>query len=176
MKYDRVCLVELYERCKSTGSAVARGRALEDLVEFVFIKIPSVKLYQRDVRDEDGAQEVDLVFSHYPAISGIPISDITVLVECKNEASRASASQIREFGTKLRTRSLPIGVFIAARGLAGTRGKSAHAAIRDELALGSTIIVVVSSELANLESHEEFVLLLMDRLLELRTFRGYRSI
>jgi hypothetical protein len=56
---------------------VERGGALEDLVEFVFSKIPSVKLYQRDVRDEDGAQEVDLIFSHYPAISRIPISDVT---------------------------------------------------------------------------------------------------
>lgn len=153
-----------------------RGRALEDLVEFIFSKIPSVKLYQRDVKDEDGAQEIDLVFSHYPAISGMPISDITILVECKNEASRASSNQIREFGSKLRTRSLPVGVFVTAHGLAGTRGKSAHAAIRDELALGSAIIVILSSELVNLESHDELVALLTNRLLELRTLRGYHSI
>jgi hypothetical protein len=112
-----------------------------------------------------------LVFSHYPAISGIPISDVTILVECKNEASRASSSRIREFGSKLRTRSLPIGVFVTAHDLAGIQGKKAHAAIRDELALGSAIIVVISSELVNLEWRDEFVALLMNRLLELRTLR-----
>ncbi|MGH3630772.1 MAG: restriction endonuclease [Sciscionella sp.] len=155
---------------------MARGKALEDLVQFVFSKVPSVKLYQRDARDEAGAQEVDLVFSHYPAISKIPISDITILIECKNEASPTSAADIREFGTKLRSRSLPIGVFVTTSGLAGTPGRSAHAAIRDELATGSAIIVVTSSELANFDSHNELVRLLMARLLELRTLRGYRSI
>lgn len=152
------------------------GRALEDLVEFTFSKIPSVKLYQRDIKDEDSAQEIDLIFSHYPAISGVPISDITILVECKNEATPASSAQIRDFGTKLRTRSLPIGIFVATRGLAGNPGKNAHAAIRDELALGSAIIVIASGELAVLESPSQLTALFGDRLLELRTFRGYRSI
>jgi len=97
-------------------------------------------------------------------------------VECKNEASPTSSEQIREFSTKLFTRSLPIGIFVTAGGLAGRKGKSAHATIRDELARGSAILVVGSWELVCLEDDDGLAALLMDRLLELRTLRGYRSI
>src|SRR4051812_27500744 len=98
--------------------------------------------------DEDGAQEIDLVFSHYPSISQFPISDITVLVECKNEARRTSAAEVREFASKLRSRSLPSGDLVTTKGLSGRRGQHGHRAISDELRGGVSIIVVETKELA----------------------------
>ena len=140
------------------------------------MQVPSVSLYARDVKDEDGAQEIDLCFSHFHFLSIIPIPDVTFMVECKNEAKKSSAAQVREFGSKLRTRNLPIGIIVTAAGLSGRQGTHGHAAVRDELACGVAIIVVTADEVASLSSVLDLSSLLIDRLNELRTYRGYRSV
>jgi hypothetical protein len=175
--YPSATLQRLLAACeKSKGASHELGAALEDLVEYVFSIVPSVSLYARDVKDESGAQEVDLVFSHLHPLSGIPIPDVTIIVECKNEAAKLSAAHVREFGNKLRTRSMGIGVLVSRTGLSGRPGRHGHSAIRDELQGGVAIIVVTAYELAGLCDSTGLSALLTRRLNELRTFRGYRSI
>jgi hypothetical protein len=77
---------------------------------------------------------------------------------------------------KLRTRSVPIGVFVTSAGLSGEPGRHGHAAITTALSTGVTIIVIKTGELVDLKTSDDFVGLLRLRLSELRTFRGYRSI
>lgn len=174
--FSSVTLRTLLDTCTSAKNAPARGAALEDLVEHVFLCVESVKLFARDIKDEDGAQEVDLVFTHFHPMSIIPIPDVTIIVECKNEKIRTSAAHVREFGNKLRTRSMTIGILVTAAGLSGRPGRHGHAAIRDELQNGVAVIVVTASELAALKAPGELIELLTRRLNELRTLRGYRSI
>lgn len=175
MRYDVSELGRLHANCQDRAqSSAAIGKALEDLVQFVFEGIPSVTLYERNVQDEDGSQEVDLLFSHLCHVSGIPIVDIAVMVECKNETARTSSAQVREFGRKLKSRSLSIGVLVTSSGLAGNPGRNAYAAVRDELDSGQSIIVVRLDEIATAESPDLVAKLLHDRLMELRAFRGYR--
>lgn len=169
-------LLALLEACRSAKGRHARGSTLEDLVEQIFVYVPSVKIYARDIRDESGAQEIDLVFTHLQHLSRLPIPDVTVIVECKNEARRTSAAEVREFGNKLRTRSMTIGVLVTFSGLSGRPGKHGHSAIRDELQNGVSIIVVTADELANLGGPDDLAELLTARLNELRTLRGYQSI
>jgi hypothetical protein len=174
--YQAETLRELSCACEKAKGSYARGAALEDFVEYVFSAVSSVNLYARDVNDESGSQEVDLVFSHHHSLSGIPLPDVTIIVECKNERIKTSAAHVREFGNKLRTRSISIGVLVTYAGLSGSPGRHGHAAIRDELQNGVAIIVVMASELAGLQAPVGLSILLTNRLNELRTFRGYRSI
>ena len=174
--YDAVNLREMLAACKSANTRATRGSTLEDFVQHVFENTPSVTLFDRDVKDESGAQEVDLVFSHYHFQSNFPVTDVTVIVECKNEKRRTSAAHIREFGSKLRTRGLNIGILVTAAGLSGRQGAAGHSAIRDELTAGTSIIVVTAEELGNLACSDDLAEILTKRLLELRTYRGYRSI
>lgn len=169
-------LVDLLNVCVTSQESHKRGAALEDLVEHVFCAVPSVKLHDRDVKDEDESQEIDLVFTHFYPMSMIPIPDINIFVECKNEKDRTSAAHVREFGTKLRSRNLGIGILVTTAGLAGDSRKSAHAAIRDELQNHAAIIIVKAGELAELVKTEDLALLLTGRLSELRTLRGYRTL
>ncbi|GAA5114461.1 restriction endonuclease [Pseudonocardia adelaidensis] len=169
-------LHELYKRTLARGSTTTRGRALENFVEEVFCSVSSVRLYERNVLDEDGAQEIDLVLSHYPAISNMPISDISIIIECKNDSRRTSAAEIREFGRKLRSRSLPVGILVTTAGLSGRRGQHGHRAISDELRGGVAIIVTTTAELLSLKDPSEVAMLLFERLMELKTLRGYRTI
>ena len=62
------------------------------------------------------------------------------------------------------------------RYLFGRSGTNGHAAIRDELASGVAIIVVITGELARLPGARDLSALLTDRLNELRTHRGYESV
>jgi hypothetical protein len=174
--YSSAKLSALFDACGSASGSYARGAALEDLVEYAFLPVPGVKLYARDVRDENGSQEVDLVFTHLQSLSSLPMPDVTIIVECKNENKRTSAAHVREFGNKLRTRSMNIGILVTSAGLSGRPGQHGHAAIRDELQNGVAIIVVVARELTALDMPHDLARLLTSRLNELRTLRGYRSI
>ncbi|MGW0356119.1 restriction endonuclease [Nocardia nova] len=174
-RYDSDFLAGLHRACVEATGSHARGKALEDFVEYVFSQLPSVDLFARDVRDLDGSQELDLVFSHSQALSEIPVADLLFMIECKNEQEKVSAEKISRFGTKLRSRSLPIGIFVTTAGIAGKAGTSAYAALRDELGNGIAIIVVLADELAKLTTHGDLTLLLRRRLMELRTYRGYRT-
>ena len=174
--YDAVKMREMLASCRSADTRAARGSTLEDFVQHVFENVPSVALFARDIKDESGSQEVDLVFSHYHFQSNFPLTDVTVIVECKNERRRTSAAQIREFGSKLRSRGLNIGILVTMAGLSGRRGTAGHSAVRDELMVGASIIVVGAQELGDLTSSSDLAELLTRRLLELRTYRGYQSI
>jgi len=175
-EFDRAEIHKLRGLCQTARGARARGSALEDLTEYIFRQVPSVSLYQRDVCDEFGVQEVDLVFSHLPVISRLPIPDVTIVVECKNERQRASASQVRDYASKLTSRALNIGILITTAGLSGHGGRNAHGAIRDVLAQGTAIIVVTTDELSSLKTPEDVPGILTDRLVELRTYRNYRTV
>ncbi|TRW81255.1 hypothetical protein FK535_17530 [Mycolicibacterium sp. 018/SC-01/001] len=174
--YDTNYLCALYKASVDAEGSAARGKTLEDLVEYVFTELPSVRLFKRDVPDGSGAQEVDLIFSHFQHYSDIPIQDVTILVECKNERKKTSSPQIYTLMAKLRSRSLGIGLLVTAAGISGTRNNAAHAAIRDAMNQGVAIIVVIAKELAAMQSHNDLGNLLLDRLMELRTYREYRTI
>ena len=174
--YSAAKLRALSDACGLARGSYARGAALEDFVEHVFLSVQSVRLYARDIQDEDGSQEVDLVFTHYHPLSRLPMPDVTIIVECKNEKLRVSAAHVREFGNKLRTRSMNIGILVTSAGLSGRPGRHGHAAIRDELQNGVAIIILTANELAVLQTPDDLVGLLTNRLNELSTFRGYRSI
>lgn len=176
--YDPATLKGLLDACASASTTHARGAALENLTEHIFTNTPSVELYARDVKDQSGTQELDLVLSHLYSLSSLPIPDVTIIVECKNEKRKTRSEQITRFGTKLRTRSAKIGIFVTAAGLSGTINPqtAAHAAIQDELSTGVSIIVVTATELAALSSSDELAALLRSRLLELHTYRSYRSV
>ena len=174
--YDAVKLREMLAVCKSASTRAIRGSTLEDFVQHVFENTPSVAMFGRDIKDDSGAQEVDLVFSHYHSQSNFPVTDVTIIVECKNEKRKTSAAHIREFGSKLRTRGLNIGILVTMTGLSGRQGAAGHSAVRDELTAGISIIVVTAQELASLACSDDLAEILITRLLELRTYRGYRSI
>jgi hypothetical protein len=174
--YVKAKLATLLAAVTSAQTRATRGSTLEDLVQHVFEQVDSVEIVERDVKDERGAQEVDLVFSHLHLLSRLPIPDVTIIVECKNERRRTSSEQVGTFGRKLRSRGLNIGILVTAAGLSGKPGTAGHAVIHEELLNGVAIIVVTAAELGDLNTPDELVQLLTRRLIELRTYRGYRSI
>jgi hypothetical protein len=174
--YSADKLSELLAACDTARGSYAKGQALEDLGEYIFGEIPGVSLFERDVLDDTGAQELDLVFNNYFHLSGLPISDVTLIVECKNERHRTKAPDISVLTSKIESRSLRIGVLLTRRGVSGRPTTAGHAAIHEALLRGVSLIVITWEDCTRLETTEDLVVLLTQRLQELRVRRYYHSV
>ncbi len=157
-------------------SHTAQGRKLQDLTEWLLAGIPSCQVELRNKHDAGNAEEKDLWFSHSPAASGLPFIDILVPVECKNEGTKVSSAEVREFGAKIRNSGGCDGLLVSRNGLAGASVNSAHLAVHDELARGARIVVIVAADLMNIATTNDLVALIVARHLELRTEQTYVTI
>jgi hypothetical protein len=174
--YSAGKLGELLAACDSAQGSYAKGQALEDLGEYIFGEIPGVSLFERDVLDDTGAQELDLVFNNFFHLSGLPIADVTLIVECKNERGRTKAADISVLTSKIQSRSLRVGVLLTRRGVSGRPTRAGHATIHEALLQGVSLIVVTWDDCTKLETTEDLVVLLTERLQELRVRRYYHSV
>lgn len=175
--YDSAALAGLIAACSKRGSSNhAKGEALADIVEYLFTEADGVELIERSLLDADGSGEIDFVFANDPFVSGMLTWGVTIFVECKNEARKIGASQVRTFASKLNDHNQPLGVMITAKGLSGTQRSHAHAIVSNELGQGRTIIVMTLSDIANFTHTDDLVALFRARRQELEVQRHYSSI
>jgi hypothetical protein len=178
--YDTNALAGLVEMVRSTGkgsSNHAKGIAMADLVAHLFGQVPGLELRHREFTDLDHSSEIDLVFRNQPQVSRL-FDGVTLLVECKNEARKISAAEVRIFGSKLGERNQPVGLMVSRMGLSGRPGYKTHAhgTVSLELANGRTIVVLALEDLAGLCDSSQLVNVCIDRRFELEAFRTYNSI
>jgi len=174
--YDPVKLSDLAAACLKAVGNHAKGEAMADLVEYVFTEVPGVLLVERSHTYPDNTAEVDFIFSNKPYVSLLPTHGVTVFIECKNEARKISASQVRVFGSKLGDRAQRFGVMVTRQGLSGKGMSSAHGAIVRELQHGRSIVVLTLPELAALLVSDDLVALCEARLMELESKGTYVTI
>jgi hypothetical protein len=125
-----------------------------------------VTLIERSHTYPDDTAEVDFIFGNRYYISRLPTTGVTLFVECKNEARKISAAQVRVFGTKLRDR----------KGLSGKNLSYAHGAIAREMQDSRSIVVITLADLQNLTDSDSLVVLCERRLEELEANGTYRTI
>ena len=120
---------------------------------------------------------MDLVFHNVPYLSHL-FDGVTLLVECKNEARKISAEQVRVFGSKLRDRNQPVGLMISRTGLSGRPGTkmAGHGVVGTELAAGHSIVVLALADLVELRYAAELVERCDERRFELEAFGTYNTI
>lgn len=175
--YNPVVLAGLITGCSKQGSSNhVKGEALADLVEYLFTEADGVELIERSLLDADGSGEIDFVFANNPFLSGMQTSNITIFVECKNEARKIGAAQVRTFASKLNDHNQPLGVMITTKGLSGAQRTHAHAVVSSELGHGRTIVVITLSDIANFTHSGDLVTLFRARRQELEVQRHYASI
>jgi len=178
--YDATELARLVEEVQSTGrrgSNHAKGAAMADLVAHLFGQVAGMTLTHREFLDPDRSSEIDLIFRNQAWDSRL-FDGVTLLMECKNEARKISAEQVRAFGSKLGERNQPVGVMISRTGLAGPPGSKTHAhgTVALELSNGRSIVVLALQDLTDLYEPRQLVERCIDRRHELESFRTYNSI
>lgn len=174
--YNVQHLLALLTNCTAAATNHLKGEAMADLVQYAFEEVPGITLLDRNNVSPDGAMETDLVFAHRSDTSGLQFFGVSIRVECKNEQTRISAAQVREFAAKLKRYNAPTGVMVSRTGLSGSPGSDGHSAIEAAQQDGRNIIVLQASELAKLSTTGEMVELLYERIQELDLHGTYVTI
>ncbi|MBL8227257.1 MAG: restriction endonuclease [Bryobacterales bacterium] len=118
----------LYDAALTAESNANKGRALENLAEYMFLSIPGLRTIGRNIRTL--AEEIDLAFSNDGEGFWRNLSDPFV-VECKNRSEAVDASMIRDFGSKLQTKGLRGGFVITTAHLTKDAASEIRTALRD---------------------------------------------
>ena len=163
-----------FERSYLAKTAPEKGKALEDLVEYVFCTIPGVRFGERDVFNEFDTEEIDLAFWNNKHARGLWFLDPLVLVECKNWSSPVSSIEVAWFIAKLRSRGLSFGILVAANGVTGdARARTdAHSLIYEALSQQLRLIVITRQEIELIQDTDELIELIQRKLTKL-VVRGY---
>jgi hypothetical protein len=176
MSYDRAELASLIGALETAGSTTARGRRLQDLVDFLVADLSGVETVDPNRFNIGRTEEKDVWLRHARESAGMPFDDRDVPVECKNEADKTGPEGVAWFGEKIRNSGGRDGVLITKAGLSGETQSGGHEEVRRQLAKGTRIVVLTVQELGCLRSGAEFLALLTERFTELRHLQGYRSV
>lgn len=159
---DRAHVSALLTAGDAATTTTARGRALEDLIAYLFELIPGITVTARNKLNAFGAEEIDVAFWNEGDPLGLRMFDHLLLVESKNWSVPAGYPEIAIFNDKLRSRGRPMGIFVASAGITGDPASltAAHGVLARALSEGREIIVVTRSEIEKLADTSELVRLL----------------
>jgi hypothetical protein len=143
--YSTNRIADFLSRSDAAANADAKGRIFEDLVVYLMEKFQGVRVAERNVLDNTGAQELDVVFWNNRLQSPFDFLDPILMTECKNEAHPLSSAKCREFVAKLRSRGANNGLLITSSGIAGqTNGyRWANSVIMDALTADRIKVIVL---------------------------------
>ena len=166
---DQTYVAKLLGDGDSASTMAARGRALEDLIVYLFELVPGISLSARNALNAFQAEEIDVAFWNEGDPCGLRLFDYILLVECKNWTARAGYPELALFNDKLRSRGRPLGIFVAAVGITGdpVARTAAHEVLSGALREGREIIVITRREIEDLGDTDELVLLLKKKRAQL---------
>lgn len=162
--------VEAYVEAGTNGATTAdQGRALEDLICYVFTQVPGISITRRNEMNAFQTEEIDVALWNDGHADGFFFLPNIILVECKNWSSRVSSSELSWFDTKLRSRGLSFGVLVAANGITGDAADitAAHSIVAAALREGRRLVVIRSDELLALTDSPQLVRLVKEKLCDL---------
>lgn len=157
------------ETGKQAKTTVEKGRALENLVCYLFEQVPGVNTGKRNTLNTFKSEEIDVAFWNRMDVNGFYFLPNIILVECKNWSQPVGSEEVNWFDSKLKRRGQTFGILIAANGITGNSQKieAAHEIIRVALSEGRQLIVITKTEIENLQFTEELVQLIQEKLCEL---------
>ena len=160
-----------WQRADNARTQDEKGRALEDLISYLFGTIPGIELRNQDVLDVFLSDEIDLAFwnnRHPEGLWALTFPDI-IFIECKNWAGKVGSHEVRNFTQELQERSLHFGVLIATNGVTGDPHdlSNAHHAIAFAQSQGYRIIVITRTEIETITTSVQLVNLVKQKLCDL---------
>lgn len=159
---DRARVAALFAAGDSADTRAARGKALEDLITYLFELVPGITLSARNALNAFHAEEIDIAFWNEGDPQGLRLFDHLILVECKNWSSPVGYPELELFNAKLHRRGRPLGILIAAAGITGdaTALTAAHSVLAHALEHRREILVMTRAEIEKLADTDDLVRLL----------------
>ena len=142
-----------------------KGRALEDLICYIFEKIPGITVTKRNTLNQFHSEEIDIAFWNKPNENGLYFLQNIILVECKNWSKPLGSAEVGWFDAKLRRRAQPFGILVAANGITGNALDKTAA--HDVISAALAEVVITRQEIEKLISSLGLVELIQAKLCEL---------
>ncbi len=168
--YSIPTINRLLNESDNAPNTAVKGAKLEELVRYLFCKIPRVDFYKSNVLDGVRAHELDVIFRNDTRHSELYFLDYTIITECKNTASPTSSAQVGWFVRKLQDRFATTGILISLSGITGRADgvSSAHSEILNALTRDNIRILVITREdILNFQNTNDLVILLQRKIMKL---------
>jgi hypothetical protein len=163
-------VVQAFVNAGQNGATTTeKGRALEDLIAYVFEQVPGIAITRRNQMNVFNTEEVDVAFFNDGARGGFPFLPDLILVEAKNWSNRVGSHEVAWFDTKVRNRGLPLGILVTTLGVTGDADDltAAHHTVAMALREHRKLIVITTDELLALTDTDELVVLMKTKLCDL---------
>lgn len=160
-------IADAWARSDASGDANERGQILEELVRYVFGRLPGFAHWRSRHLTSNGSAEFDVCFTNDVRISPFPFAEPAMVIECKNTARKVDAAAVRSFIAKLEEVQVNWAFLVAARGITGSgrRSSRAHGAIQAARARRVNLLVVTREEMEQLQSADHFAVLVRDKIM-----------
>jgi hypothetical protein len=159
----------LLRLARNEDTTTKRGRALEDLVCYLFDKVPGIAITHRDQLNTFQSEEIDVALWNDKSPNALDFLPNIVLVEAKNWSNPVGSREVSWFDSKLRNRGLDFGLLVALNGVTGDVNDrtAAHQIIAGSLREQRRIVVVTTDDISGLKQTEDLVRLIKQKLCEL---------
>lgn len=153
----------------AAATTAGKGKALEDLICYVFAQVPGIAITKRNALNEFGNEEIDVALWNEQEGDGLPFLSNIVLIECKNWSKAVGSIEVNWFDSKLRNRGLDLGILICANGVTGngTDRNAAHDTVAAALREKRKLIVITTDAIVAMDDTDQLVTLIKERLCEL---------
>jgi len=159
----------VFERSDLAETTLEQGQALEDLVCYIFERVPGIEVAKRNVLNTFRTEEIDVAFWNSRQRNGLYFLPNIVLVECKNWSQPIGSQEVGYFVQRLQNRGRDHGILVAANGITGSAEDRdrAHYEIAMALGRGFHVLVLTRAEIETLTDTSQLVRLLKEKLCEL---------
>lgn len=153
----------------AAGTTTDQGRALEDLICYVFGLVPGIAITHRNEMNVFNTEEIDVALWNDMDPAGLSFLPNIILVECKNWSARVGSGEVNWFDSKLRNRGLDFGILVSTLGITGDANDltAAHAVIAAALRERRRLIILTTNELLALDDTSQLAHLLKEKLCDL---------
>jgi len=168
-RYSQNRIQTMLSQSDNAPTADAKGEIFENLVCYLFEKIPGVDEYARNVFNHSRAQEVDIAFWNKRQQNGLYFINPMILTECKNLTRPVGSRDVSWFKEKIKSRGLEHGVMMATSGITGDGNDLSHAHSIIVQALNERVIIMIINriEILTLTNSTDLVIMLQRKLGEL---------
>lgn len=167
--YPRGAIRRLLKAADQATTPADKGKALEDLICYLFEKVPGITRTLRNIRNWMESEEIDVALWNSGHPRGLKSLPNMLLVECKNWSQPVGSAEVTVFVAKLENRGLEYGFLFAANGITGSAedGKAAHSVISNALAKKIRIVVLGPKDVEVLKTGDDLARLIEEKLCRL---------
>lgn len=167
--YSTVKIQSYFQESDLFKTTYHKGKVLEDLLCYIFDKIPGISVSIRNSMNTFSTEEIDIAFWNERKSNGLYFLPNLFLVECKNWSNPVSSIEVNWFASKLESRGLDYGILAASNGITGDPAdlSRAHHIISQSLAKQIRILIINRLEIEQLSNTENLIVLLKRKLCEL---------